>query len=134
MDQVVDVEFEPQGLEMLPLPLKLKLRIIRKLHYTCYPAILHVNRSMRKFILDNCAAILKDRDLFRSKKIPYYFRERVTEKLIEDVESSPAAWPMDDFDESEMNYYAPSNNQEPGTSHRQDQPYHLLMLKDDILM
>jgi hypothetical protein len=77
-----------ENVEMLPVPFELKLKILRKLHYSCYPKIMQVNRLMRGFILENCDELLKGRLLFMSNTIPYYFREKFSLKLSRTMQDS----------------------------------------------
>jgi hypothetical protein len=56
--------------QMFPLPLELVLEIFIRLDYTCFPKILHVNRDVRAWALDNWTLILNSRSTGWGDQIP----------------------------------------------------------------
>jgi hypothetical protein len=52
------------------LPFEVIIEIIHQLDYSCYPKILHVNRAIREWVLDNWLTIRKARSQNWKDNIP----------------------------------------------------------------
>jgi hypothetical protein len=59
------------------------IKIIHRLDYTCYPKILHVNKDIREWILDNWVGILQARSLAWSESIPVDAMEKLNESFLQ---------------------------------------------------
>ncbi len=53
--------FKKQSTMLLTLPFELVLEIIKRLDYTCFPKMLHINREIRVLVLENWLEILQAR-------------------------------------------------------------------------
>ncbi len=72
----------------LNLPFEIIIEIIHQLDYTCFPKILHVNREIRSWILDNWVTILKRRPLKWREHIPKDDLKRINETFV----NMPSKW------------------------------------------
>ncbi len=66
--------------------------IFRRLDYTCFPRILHVNHAIRSLILDNYNGIRKARSPGWIEQIPEQIKERVNMYLISIVQHRKWFW------------------------------------------
>jgi hypothetical protein len=67
------------------LQFELIIEIIHRLDYTCFPKILHVNREIRAWVLDNWSRILKRRPVNWRENIPAKHLKRINRRLYIEV-------------------------------------------------